>query len=104
MIGLFRIHGDSMSPSLFAGDYVVTWRTKPGRLRAGQAVVVDHPSLGLIVKRIQTLLADGRLQLSGDNPRMSTATEVIGTIHASRVLGTMMWRIPIPGGQKKYPE
>lgn len=99
MIGLYRIHGDSMSPSLLTGDYVVTWRMQASRLLEGQVVVVDHPTLGRIVKRIHALLANQQVLLIGDNRRQSTETEVIGHVDAHRVLGKMVWRIAMPTGR-----
>lgn len=96
MIGLYRVHGDSMSPSLLDGDYVVTWRASSKRLRPGRIVVVDHLRFGRIVKRIERVTTDGYIRLVGDNPVFSTSTDAIGDVTAKSVRGVVIHRIRRP--------
>lgn len=96
MIGLYRVDGDSMSPSLIAGDYVITWRLPARRLRPGQIVVADHPKLGRIIKRIDQTTKDGHIVLSGDNRLASTSSEDIGLLPAQRLRGVVIYHIRTP--------
>jgi len=84
MIKLVKIRGDSMLPTLFDGDTVIT--TKPRVVHAGLIYVVDHSDLGLIIKRLDSFDNRGRARLTGDNPR-STPSAVMGTVETERFVG-----------------
>ena len=84
MFKLIKVSGDSMTPTLFDGDILIT--TKPRALRAGLIYVINHSDLGRIVKRLKSLDERGRAELSGDNPA-STPSVLMGTVEPSRVVG-----------------
>lgn len=84
----FRVHGDSMSPTLHHGDYVIT-RTYLLALRVGDVVVVQHPQFDIIIKRIAAILPHG-LTLQGDNLEASTSSECMGLVSNTRVLGKVV--------------
>lgn len=91
---LFRITGDSMSPYVHDGDYVVShtlWRN----LHEGDVVVVQHPELGVVVKRVLRSIRGG-VFLQGDNATVSTSTERMGLISYNEVLGRVCYRIRHP--------
>lgn len=86
---IVRVEGESMSPCLENGDYIVV-KKKP--ISLGDVVLIEHSSLGLIVKRIHTKNADGRFLVAGDNPA-STSSEKIGLVASRSILGTARLRI-----------
>ncbi len=75
-----EVEGDSMRPTLLAGDRLLVVRRR--RARPGALVVVADPRLRtrLLVKRVMTA-HDGRLTVAGDNPASSTDSRVFGFVH-----------------------
>ena len=59
-----------MSPTFDSGDFVFVRRTFS--LQAGDLVVVNHPSVGTVVKRIKSICKD-YLFLVGDNKRLNSS-------------------------------
>lgn len=82
MVGLIKVSGDSMSPTLLDGDIVIT--LKPRTIRAGLIYVINHSDLGQIIKRVEAQDVRGRLILKGDNPQ-STPSAIMGSVEPSRV-------------------
>ena len=94
---LFKVHrisGDSMSPAFLAGDYVVSFRWPLTPLREGDVLVVNHPSLGVIIKRVASILPEGQFTLKGDNPQ-STSSETMGCLSRKHLIGRVFWRISL---------
>jgi len=89
MIRLIKVVGDSMSPALNDGDYILT--IKPWSVRPGFIYVVNHSDLGRIVKRLDRI-ENGRYYFSGDNPK-STPGAVIGPVTRARIIGRMLLKI-----------
>ena len=90
------VHGNSMLPSLSDGDYLFTipirW-FRFGRLyRQNDIVVVNHPELGRIVKRIESVTARG-VVLSGDNQSESTSSAVIGLVPFEQIAARSLFAI-----------
>ena len=85
-----------MSPGLMPGDFVCALRWPSWGLRAGQRVLVRHPRLGLIVKRIHACEANG-VWLKGD-ASSSDSTAAMGLQGYERVLGRLLWTV-----KKKRP-
>ncbi|GAB3485028.1 S24/S26 family peptidase [Marinomonas epiphytica] len=88
MFNLIKVDGDSMSPTLMDGDYVLTARWYR-RLKVGQIVVIDHALYGVMVKKILHVAPDGQLWLGGENPQ-SLLSERIGWVSPRRVLGKVL--------------
>lgn len=86
---LVKIIGDSMSPELNDGDYIMT--IKPRSVRPGFVYVVNHSDLGRIVKRLERVEND-RYFFEGDNPK-STPGAVIGPVTRKRIIGRMVFKI-----------
>jgi nickel-type superoxide dismutase maturation protease len=85
------ISGPSMLPGLKPGDEILVdtraYRQKLPQI--GDIVMVlrpDRPSVTMI-KRIQTVEADGRLFLAGDNPAASTDSRFFGPVSLQNILG-----------------
>ena len=86
MIKLVKVTGNSMSPTLEDGDYVMT--KKPRRLAPGLIYVINHSELGRIVKRLGDTKHD-RCFFIGDNPS-STPSTIIGAVEQARVVGQVI--------------
>lgn len=67
---VFRVVGNSMQPTLDHGDFAVARRGGWGTPRdlQGKVVVAEHPRLGILVKRVSHVSAEGLVSLSGDSP------------------------------------
>jgi phage repressor protein C with HTH and peptisase S24 domain len=90
---LARVHGDSMAPTLQHGDYVIARRSQ---VRAGAIMLVRHPRLGLLVKRISAVASDGGFRLAGDNP-MSASGQTLGQLDTGVWCAAVRWRISPAG-------
>jgi len=94
---LVKVTGQSMSPTLEDGDYVLT--KKPRLYQAGLIYVINHIDLGRIIKRLERSDAD-RYFFIGDNPKASTPDSLIGAVEQSRIIG-QVWLIIGPKGLRK---
>ena len=77
----YRVIGDSMQPTLSAGEEVLidprAYRSRTPR--RGELVVAHHPQKYdlQIIKRIAAVQTDGRCLLRGDNPDPSRSSDSI---------------------------
>ena len=89
-LGLARVHGRSMLPTLCAGDrLLVRYDVLP---RAGQVVVVRFPDGTLAVKRA-TVRDGAGWWVERDNPREGTDSATVGTIPDNDVLAVALGRM-----------
>ena len=63
-----------------------------GRVRPGVVVLVDHPLLGLMIKRVLTVTPDGSVTLRGDGA-LSAPSVDLGVVAADRIQLVLRWRI-----------
>ncbi len=84
---IYRIEGDSMSPTLKEGDLVLV--DPHARLGIGDIVVARHPFKQSvdIVKRIAEILPGERYILLSDNPDDGADSRQFGAIPAKDILG-----------------
>lgn len=80
-----------MAPTLMPGDYLISWRSHQSRWRIGQIVLLRHPHLGTLVKRISSVDQQGLLSLEGDNPA-SSSSQTLGHVSPDAVIGRVIWR------------
>ena len=92
--GRVEVNGDSMRPTLAAGDRLLVlerggpWR----RPRPGDIVVLGDPrSARPLVKRATRVVADG-VVVAGDNPAESTDSRTFGAVPQSAVTGRAVYR------------
>ena len=88
---VFRVSGDSMSPTIVNGDYVLAGKYKSNPNK-GNIAVIEHPSLGILIKRIDQVGEDGKAFVSGDND-FSTPQRIIGPIYKDWIKYQVRWRI-----------
>lgn len=92
----FEVAGDSMLPTLAAGDWVIAdERAYRDRLpKRGQVVVAHDPRQPerLLIKRVAAVDLHGGVQIEGDNHTESTDSRDFGPIAAHTVVGRVRWR------------
>ena len=91
----------SMAPTLLGGDFVLGVRPKT-RPVVGSVVVIHHPQLGIIIKRILSTDRAGNVTVSGDN-HLSTAPNFIGPVKEIAIKYIGHWRISPFGISKLIP-
>jgi len=89
-VGIARIQGRSMYPTLQSGDLVVWIRIALHWLKPGQIVVARWPhSKALIAKRVAQCSAS-TVELVGDNPPESTDSRHFGAISRGTLAGVVV--------------
>lgn len=91
MIYFRRISGQSMSPTLSNGDYIVAIKPLFNKYSEGDIVIVSHPIYGEIIKRILSL-EEQILWLVGDG-NDTLSSEKMGAIDRKWLLAKMVWHI-----------
>jgi signal peptidase I len=91
-IKIARVRGTSMLPNFSDQDYVVAMNWPYSSLQPGQVVLVLHPVLGLIIKRI--FVIDFRYyKLVGDHSS-SISPEQMGWVERAQIIGRIICHIP----------
>ncbi len=96
MLRIMKVQGNSMFPSLKAGDFVLVVRRSAKHLKTGDLVVAEHRQFGRIIKRVKEKLPSEEFILSGDNQAESTASETLGTFAAQQLVGKVIYHLPKP--------
>ncbi len=98
MLRLIRVTGESLSPHICEGDFVVI-TTIPfflSRLRVGDVIVFRHPAYGVMIKRVESVLATGEaLFVTGSHPH-SVDSRHFGPVARRDVIGKVIWHIARP--------
>lgn len=91
-VGL-RVEGDSMLPTLKAGDRVLVNTRAP--LNPGDIVLAKHPfkSSLQIIKRLLSIDPAGRMFLSGDNASASSDSRIFGAVTQKHLIGKVVSRL-----------
>ena len=89
-IGLARVHGRSMLPTLRPDDLLLVLHG--GRPRTGRLVVVRLPDGTVAVKRAVRREADG-WWVERDNPREGVDSWSVGAVPDERVLAAVLGRV-----------
>ena len=86
----FEVQGESMSPALQPGDWVLARRGR--HIQPGDVVLTADPrDRRPLVKRVSWIV-DGEAYLLGDNAEASTDSRVFGSIPAADIRTRVMWR------------
>ncbi len=94
----YEVAGESMTPALDPGDYVVVDRTAYRRRlpRKGHVVLARDPRPSAegreLVKRVDRADLHGDVWLTGDHPEASTASETFGPVRRGALIGRVRWR------------
>ena len=98
MFRIFRVSGQSLSPDYQDGDFVLL-ATAPfllSRLKAGEVIVFEHASYGMLIKRITQILP-GEVLVTGTHPH-SLDSRKLGPIERRSITGKVLWHIRKPRG------
>jgi signal peptidase I len=92
MFKLIKVDGDSMSPKLNSGDYVLIW-SFPVRMRwirKGQVIVFKSASGERLIKMVTAVFDAGKVfQVRGIHP-LSIGKEKIGPVYSDNILGVVI--------------
>jgi signal peptidase I len=85
-----EIEGDSMEPALQDGDWCMAVAARPGDVRRGDIVVLEHPDRpGFeLVKRVHGA-GDGEVYVIGDNVEASIDSRDFGPVPTTAVRGRL---------------
>lgn len=94
MIGIWRIDGNSLSPGVEDGEFVVALRFPLlYRLRLGDRVIFRHPQYGVLVKEVKAIDDEHQtVWVEGTQPN-SVDSRTFGAIHRKTLLGKVIWHI-----------
>jgi nickel-type superoxide dismutase maturation protease len=91
-LGLHKVQGVSMLPVLKPNDFVFSLPRYKSHYQVNDIVIVQHPSLGKIIKRIKSI-EKKHVQLVGDNLEKSTTTEALGSQPLHLIKGRVILHI-----------
>lgn len=102
MFRLVKVRGNSLSPYVCSGDFVLTSKLYSS-LEVGHLVVVDHALYGVLLKKVLHIAPDGQLWLGCDENK-SLTSERIGWVSSRRVIGKVILRVRAPSKKaSSYP-
>jgi signal peptidase I len=94
MLRLLKITGDSLTPEFQEGDFVLVSKipfffSSP---KTGDIIAFHQPGYGLLIKRIQSIERDGRIEVIGSHPE-SIDSRIFGPILKKEICGKVIWHI-----------
>ena len=89
----FRVEGDSMLPTINAGDVVLLETAV--KLAIGDIVLAEHPyRKGVnILKRVTEIDLNGNLSLTGDKASESTDSRSFGAVSVKSIVGRVVCKL-----------
>ena len=91
-LGIHKIQGESMLPVFKHNDFVMSFSYCKTHYKINDVVIIQHPTLGKIVKRILSI-EQKSVMLVGDNLPQSTSTQAMGSQPLSHIQGRVIWHI-----------
>ena len=88
-LGIDKILGDSMSPNIKDGNYVIFFSSRRMKIVPNKVYRLLHPKFGSIIKRLSYEDTDGNFWFKGDSHN-STSLKKIGPI-AKRQINGRIW-------------
>lgn len=94
MLQILKVTGESLSPLIQAGDYVLMLKLRGSlrRLKAGDIIVFRHPAYGVLIKRVDSQQAGGEVVVSGV-AEDSLDSRQLGPVPLHWVVGKVIWHI-----------
>lgn len=94
MLRLLKVTGDSLTPEFQEGDFVLVSKipflfTPPS---PGDVIAFNQAGYGLLIKRIQHIAPDGRINVTGTHTE-SIDSRVFGPVRRESILGKVIWHI-----------
>ena len=98
MLKIIKVTGESLSPFLLSGDYVLIGKCSYlfGRINKGDIVVFTHPIFGLMIKEVDRINSDlDQIHIKGSHP-LSVDSSKMGPISFVDIAGKVIWHIKNP--------
>jgi nickel-type superoxide dismutase maturation protease len=98
MLRIIKVSGDSLSPTIREGDFVLVSKI-PFLLnspRAGDVIVFNHPIYGTLIKRIDQALQGGASFFVLGSDEFSVDSRQFGPIGKDTLIGKVIWHIRRP--------
>jgi SOS-response transcriptional repressor LexA len=98
MIKIIKVTGNSLSPLFLSGDFVIidSKSRLHHSLTEGDIVVVDHTTLGTIIKKVRhNYPTEEYLELEGTHPA-STPSDKIGQVPYQDIVGKVIHHVKRP--------
>jgi signal peptidase I len=98
MLRFFRVTGESMTPDLQQGDFVLVAKIPLicSSIKAGDVIVFRQSEYGTLIKKVSHISSRGEaFFVSGSNP-LSTDSRQFGPVHCKDVFGKVIWHIHPP--------
>jgi nickel-type superoxide dismutase maturation protease len=94
MLKFLKIRGDSLAPDFSQGDFVLVSKIPYffSRPRQGEVIAFHQPGYGLLIKRIDSVEAEGQLLVRGTMPD-SVDSRIFGPVQPANILGRVIWHI-----------
>jgi nickel-type superoxide dismutase maturation protease len=89
------VTGESLSPFLLEGDFVVVSKIPfvLRKIKAGDIVVFRHPVYGTMIKKVEHTSPDGEeIFVLGTHPE-STDSRQFGPLRRRQLIGKVIWHI-----------
>jgi len=85
----YRVSGWSMWPLLVPGDQVLLDYDLDHVASPGEVVIIEHPQRSgfQLIKRVEQVLADGALYVTGFNQAASTDSRSFGAVQSGQLIG-----------------
>ena len=96
-LGIDKVLGDSMSPTIKDGNYVIFFSSKKMKIIPSKVYRLSHPQFGSIIKRLSYEDTDGNFWFKGDSNN-STSLKKIGVITKGQINGRIWLTIDSESG------
>jgi len=91
MFRVLRIHGESMTPEYWSGDFVLLMKPFWRRIKRGDVIVFRNQLYGILIKRIEKITDEGIYVVgTGEN---SLDSRRLGPVNPDAVQGKVIWHI-----------
>lgn len=98
MLRFLKVSGDSLSPVIREGDFVLISKIPffLTTLRVGDVIVLDHPVYGVLIKRIDRVLEQGAAFFVIGAGEFSVDSRRFGPVRRELVVGKVIAHIRKP--------
>ncbi len=98
MIRLIKVSGSSLVPDYEEGDFVLIAKIPffLNSYRVGDVVVFNHPVFGIMIKKIEQVLASGNEFFVVGSHERSVDSRQFGAVEKGVILGKVIWHIRKP--------
>ena len=94
---VIKVSGESLTPLLEEGDFVLMLKVPFFFLSPGDVIAFHHPAYGTMIKLIEwKSQKEGLVFAVGTHP-LSTDSRTFGPIPKGDIIGKVIWRVRKPG-------